>query len=169
MSGLYQVSNLGNIKSLNYNKTKKEKNLKSAKNRCGYYQIYLKSKYHAVHRLVAQAFIPNPNNLPQVNHIDGNKTNNNVKNLEWCSASYNLKEAYRLGLKKAQKPNLGKTGNLNGKSKQVFQYDKLGNFICSYNSTLEANRQTSILSSCINACCTGKQKTAGGFIWKYAN
>lgn len=172
--GFYQVSNLGNVKSLERTvKTKtcvrffKGKMLKTSKNRDGYIQIYLKSKYHSVHRLVAEAFLPNPNSCPQVNHIDGNKENNNVNNLEWCTASYNLKEAYRIGLKKPTYANLGKTGKQNATSKMTYQFDTNGNFIKSYESVREAYRQTGIYDRCISDCCLGKQKTAGGYIWKY--
>lgn len=92
--GLYQVSNLGRIKSLrDKNGKAREKILKLKLSKFGYYQICLckngKQKWYFVHRLVALAFIPNPNNLPQINHIDENKTNNYVENLEWCTSKYN--------------------------------------------------------------------------------
>ena len=97
--GLYQVSNLGRVKSFNYMNTGKEKiktptlQKKYTMKQGGYLQTTLyknnKSKTVLVHRLVAEAFIPNPDNLPQVNHKDYNKTNNCVENLEWCSAKYN--------------------------------------------------------------------------------
>ena len=91
--GLYQVSNLGKVKSLNYNKTSESKLLKLQKNSNGYTRVVLyknrKPKVCLVHRLVAQAFIPNPNNLPQINHKDEDKANNSVDNLEWCTYLYN--------------------------------------------------------------------------------
>lgn len=173
--GSYQVSNLGRVKSIS--RVIKTKNnyrhitgriLKFNKNKWGYTLVYIISKNYAVHRLVASAFIPNPNNLPQVNHIDGDKDNNCVNNLEWCTASFNLKEAYRLGLKKPTRPNLGKSGKLNAISKTVYQFDKNGNFVKSYDSVREAYRQTKIYYKCISDCCLGNQKTAGGYIWKYA-
>ena len=90
--GLYQVSNLGRVKSLNYSRTGREKVLKPSKTN-GYLQVYLykegKSKRFSIHRLVAFAFIPNPNNLPIVNHKDEDKSNNCVDNLEWCTVAYN--------------------------------------------------------------------------------
>ena len=104
--GLYQISNLGRIKSLermiitSNNITKKisEKILKPCLRKNGYYSIVLqknnKSKYYTIHRLVAKEFIPNPNNLPQVNHKDGNKLNNNINNLEWCTNSDNTQHGY---------------------------------------------------------------------------
>lgn len=92
--GLYEVSNEGNVRSLNYRHTGKVQVLKLSVNRYGYLQVNLhskegKQKTYKVHRLVAQAFIPNPNNLPEVNHKDENKTNNCVENLEWCDRKYN--------------------------------------------------------------------------------
>lgn len=108
--GLYQISNFGNIKSLvgwNGNKYikkyyKREKILKKSFSTTGYLKIGLKKdgkfKNYKVHRLVAEAFIPNPCNYPIINHINGNKIDNRIENLEWCTYSYNTKEAYKLGL-----------------------------------------------------------------------
>ena len=87
--GMYQVSNLGEVKSLNYNHTKCAKLLKVSINNYGYCTVTIDGKRVKVHRLVAQAFIPNPYNLPQVNHKNENKTDNRVSNLEWCDAKYN--------------------------------------------------------------------------------
>ena len=106
--GLYQVSNLGKIKSIQYlnrvnNKSyPRNKILKIIINEKGYLKVDLyklkKKKRFRIHRLVAQAFIPNPNNFPEINHINGNKQDNSINNLEWCTHSYNMKEAYKLGL-----------------------------------------------------------------------
>lgn len=91
--GLYQVSNMGRVKSLNYHNTKEERILKQNIVR-GYYQVCFsvnkKRKYYRVNRLVAQAFLPNPNNYPCVNHKDENPKNNIVSNLEWCDVKYNI-------------------------------------------------------------------------------
>ena len=115
---LYQISDLGNVRSLNaIINCKGAKNinthirrgriLKQRKTTTGYYYVNLskngKVKPSRVHRLVAQAFIPNDKDFNLVNHKDGNKLNNNVNNLEWCDYSHNLKEAYRIGLRKKQK------------------------------------------------------------------
>jgi len=120
-----------------------------------------------VHRLVALAFLPNPNNYKCVNHIDGIKTNNDVKNLEWCSHAQNNLHAYRV---------LGKTGSYAGKknelhpqSKPVFQYSLNGDFIKKYPSASEAGRQLGLSYFSICEVCRGKRaKTCGGFKWAYA-
>ena len=97
--GLYQVSNLGEIKSLNYRNTGKEKIIKPRKNKGGYLRVVLckngKQKDFLVHRLVAIAFIPNHNNYNQVNHKDENPSNNNVNNLEWCNRLYNERQKFK--------------------------------------------------------------------------
>lgn len=158
--GLYQVSNLGNVKSLCYNKTKNlSKLLKPRKNNVSSDAYFLVSlckkgihKNFYIHRLVAEAFIENVNDLPQVNHIDEDKSNNKVSNLEWCSAAYNLN--YGTCRERASR----KTGM------PVFQYTKDGNFVKEYYSIHEATRQTGITN--VGDCIRGKSKTAGGFVWK---
>ena len=155
--GYYQVSNLGRIKSLPRNGTiNTEKILKPNIIKNGYCQVCLqkdgKRKYEKVHRLVAETFIPNTNNLPQVNHKDGNKQNNNANNLEWCSVSYNqLHNCYVL------KHNI----------KQVKQYSLDNVLLKIWDSVRLASRKTNIKCSNIVACIQGKQKTCGGYIWKY--
>ena len=165
--GLYQVSNLGNVKSLmhyrkgiNGNLTiVKEKILKQNINRKnGYLVVSLCkngiSKTSRVNRLVAETFISNPYNLPQVNHIDGNKLNNNKNNLEWCSAKRNMNEAVRIGLFK-------------NVVKKVAQYDMNNNLIEIYSSITEASRKTGITNTSISYCANGKRKNGCGYIWKF--
>ena len=115
--GLYQASNLGKIKSLKRitkkeyrnNRIVKERIMKGTKNQDGYLKVHFKNKEKNIdkglfiHRLVAKAFIPNPDNLPQINHIDGNKLNNKVENLEWCTNLYNQQHAWKNGLHKAKR------------------------------------------------------------------
>ena len=89
--------------------------------RCGYRELILNGKNHRVHRLVAEAFIPNPNNLPCVNHIDGNKQNNSVKNLEWCTHSENMIHAYQTGL---EQPRCGEQHHAHKLTEDAVKYIK---------------------------------------------
>lgn len=172
----YEVSNLGNVRSLNRIVTysdgrkglHKGKIMKIRKDKDGYLICSLckNSKYSTitVHRLVAEAFIPNPDKLPEVNHKDENKANNFVfvnkdgsvdlgkSNLEWCTRSYNINY-----------------GTRNEKiSKPVLQLDKEKDAIISeYQSAKEAERKLNIDHSNITRCCNGKQKTYKGFKWKF--
>lgn len=173
--GLYQVSNLGKIKSLNkywkvnnYNNiiNKKEKIIKQNLDHKNYLFVHLwkngKSKNFKVHRLVAQTFIPNPENKLTVNHKDGNKSNNSVENLEWCTQSENVIHAYKKGLAKRR------TGKMNKNSKIVYQIDKETKKIINiFYGTTEASRITGIPQSNIWRCCAGKQKYSNNYIWKY--
>ena len=161
--GLYQVSSLGRVKSLNYRNTGKEHILKQTI--CMYYIINLHKngihKHHFVHRLVAEAFIPNPHNYPCVNHKDEDKTNNCVDNLEWCTYSYNTNYGNNIqNISNTQK-------NDKRKSKIVLQYDLEGNFIKEWPSTREIERQLHILPKNVSFCCRGFYKQANGYIWRY--
>lgn len=164
---LYQVSNLGNVRSLRHTKPHL---ITQTKNRNGYLQVALsicsnKLKKFYVHRLVAQAFIPNPNNLPQVNHKDENKLNNRAENLDWCTPKFNIN--YGTSLERRAKAQT----NRKDLSKPVLQFDKNGNFINEYQSMSDATRKTGIHFSHISKVCKGKvnYNSAGGFIWKYKN
>ena len=170
--GLYQVSNYGNVKSLNYRGTKgKHKCLKLNTDKYGYKIVILanhgKYKSYKVHRLVAAAFIENLNNYKEVNHKDNNKDNNQINNLEWCDRSYNVKYSYKNGFHIAPKSMLGKKGKNHPISKPVKQYDLNGNFIKEYESANLASQATKVCYMSIKKCRCGRQKTAGGFIWTY--
>lgn len=112
-------------------------------------------KHFSIHRLVGTHFISNPNNLPYINHIDENKLNNCVNNLEWCTCSYNIN--YGTGITRSKEK----------RSKCVQQFSKELKLLCSYVSVSEAERKTGIYNPNIVKCCKGERKTAGGYIWKY--
>lgn len=167
--GFYQVSNLGRVRSLDrtyvdavgVERHYKGKYLTPCDDGKGYRNVMLqangKRKTPRLCRIVATAFIPNPNQLPQVNHKDENKANDAAENLEWCTASYNT--------------NYG-TANIRRSvkhSKPVLQYDLNMNFIRAWESTRDVERELGIDNSHISRCCRGKLNQTGGFIWRYKN
>jgi len=127
---------------------------------CNYQQ-----KTYSLHRLVATLFVPNPLNLPEVNHDDGNKLNNHYTNLKWVTRSENIEHAYATGLNPGTWT--GKTGAKHFKSKAVLQL-KGGVIIGKFGSIREAGRETGIDSKHINDVVLGRGITAGGFNWQYA-
>lgn len=172
--GLYRVSNLGRVKSLKKRanfysglykeikqRTYKERIINLRKTNRGYMVVELYKngigKRFSIHRLVAENFIKNSNNLPQVNHIDGNKENNNINNLEWCTGSQNMKHAVKTGLFKAKK-------------RPVIQCDLNGNYIKKWDTIKDflIKKNINLKNSAITRCCKGKQKSAYGYKWKYA-
>ena len=159
----YEVSNKGNIRSKEYNDSlghlRSSKKLKKQVNNCGYEYVILSSKEEkhktlTVHRIVAKTFIPNPEEKEDVNHIDGNKLNNNVNNLEWTTTQENIIKRYEIGI----------DGN---NYKRVSQFDKDGNLVGSFPSSYEAERITGISRTHIGGCCRGERLTAGGYVWKF--
>lgn len=176
---LYQVSNMGKVKSLNYNHTWKEKIMKFRKrnNYCGV-DLWKNKKWisYSVHRLVAQIFLDNSDNKLQVNHINWIKTDNRIENLEWITCSENIKHAYKTWLNKITEnhhfyknhPTKWKLWWLSHLSKKVNQYDLEWNFIKQWDSLIEIQRWLNIFSACISWVCKWKQKTAWWYIWKYA-
>ena len=154
--GLYQVSNLGRVKSLNYNNTKKEKIIKTLNNR-GYLKVILcknnECKNFLIHRLVANAFIENPNNYNEINHIDECKTNNIVNNLEWCNRKYNIN--YGSGNKRR--------GEKHKKPIYCLETDKI------YNSAKQASEELNIKRENIVNVLRGRQKQAKGYTFRYVS
>lgn len=159
----YYVTDSGDIYSRkNYhNPTGRIIKLKPTQLSTGYLRIDLcknnKVYQKSIHRLVAEAFIPNPENKPQVNHINGIKTDNRVENLEFCTASENMQHAHKT---------LGINSKLGKRIKQVLQISN-EQIIGKFNGTHEAARKTGIRQQLINNCCNNKQKTAGGYKWIY--
>lgn len=178
--GLYQVSNMGRVKSVErviwdnrgYYKTVPERILKAGKINGGYMQVGLckegKTKKYLVHQLVASAFVENPEGYKEINHISEDKTNNKAENLEWCSRSYNVNYGTRnnrmaeklRGMKQSEE-------QIKKKSRPVLGINKVSGLIVEFNSAREASRQLVINQSSIWECCQGKRKSAGGYTWHY--
>ena len=170
--GLYQVSNLGRVRSLGRDLMRKSRYgtmapyhingrvLKPLHSQGDYCYVHLFDKdgtstNQKVHRLVALAFVPNPNNLNEVNHIDEDKENNRADNLEWCKHVDNCNHGTRNG-RSAVKRGI-----------QVEQLTLDGHHVAFYQSACDASRQTGIARKGINDCCRRHLKTAGGYLWKY--
>ena len=180
--GLYQVSNLGRIKSVERKKQNHSKlqivpeKIKQAHQQYGKYKNeYLvvnlyknnKGKNVFVHRLVAEAFLDNFSKELEVNHKDGNKQNNTIDNLEMLTRSENIKHSYEVLGRKRNKALLGVIGYQNKTSKETGQYDVNGNLIKKYGSANQASIETGICYVSIKRVCRGEQSQAGGYIWKY--
>jgi hypothetical protein len=143
----YKISNCGRLK----NRTGKIS--EGYNHRSGYLWVSIAPKQYLLHRLVAKVFLLNPDNKEQVNHIDGNKQNACVNNLEWCSNQEN----------QIHKVNSG----LSNSTKKIIQYDLQMNKIKEFNSQMDASRELNMCDTGISKCCLGKLKTSGGFIFKF--
>ena len=166
--GLYQISNLGNVRSMNHRGHGVVKNLIPKCNNCGRLWVELRKngsgKYMLVHRLVALAFIPNPNNYPQINHIDENPKNNLVENLEWCTALYNVQFYNERHPDKRHAPR-GPNKNI----RAVNQISPDGQVVKTWSNSKEVMRELGWSDWSISECCRGNRRSAYGFTWQYAN
>jgi len=159
--GLYQVSNNGNVKSLVSNKL-----LKQCINQDGYHQVCLYKNGHKknmlVHRLIAEAFIPNPDNKPTINHIDGNRANNDLNNLEYATMQEQLVHSVNI---------LGHKRIINDycrqRQKELHEKKVKRSDGIIFNSIKEASGGNETLRKCINKCVKGYCKTASGYSWQY--
>lgn len=183
--GLYQVSNLGRVRSIGSDKWHKGKILKpSWDGKHNYLFIGLHKNRNVkqvyVHRLVAEAFMPNPDNLPCVNHKDEDKTNNRYDNLEWCTIKYNSnygKAKEKMIESRKSNPNYkqslmrGQTTRnklkCNGAENPVLQYSLDGKFIKEWRSLTEVEKNCGISRCGISKCCLGIYRQCRGFIWKF--
>lgn len=155
--GLYQVSTFGNVRSLNYQRSGKIREMKKGKDRDGYLQVTLckegRPKTFKIHRLVASAFVPNPLGFPVINHKDEDKTNNCVWNLEWCTVAYNC----NYGTSRQRMADKLK--------RSVCQYDRDGRLVAEYGSVSEAVEKTGLVN--ISTVCRGLHRTAGEYTFSY--
>lgn len=158
----YLIFEDGTIYSL-----KSKKYLKPIKKSTGYYAVNLFDdnsipKMFFIHRLVAESFIPNPNNYTDINHIDENKANNNANNLEWCNKTYNE----NFGLKKEREIQTKTANNKINGHKRIAQYDLNGNFIKEWESLTQASKTLNICIGNISSTINGVRNQAGGYVWK---
>lgn len=165
----YMVSNMGRVKNIKLNHI-----LKPVKVIGGYYRVDLSvnnnPKHFRVHKLVALAFLPNPKNLPSINHKDENKANNSVDNLEWCTHKYNSNYGTAKERSAAHKnyAEIARKG-LVYKYKPVVQYNLNGEFVKRWESATHCEKVLGINASRIRSCCRGVSKIAHGYIWRYEN
>lgn len=149
----YLVNRDGSIYKLNWKHTGTMRKVKQRQRDDGYIDVTINGKSMLCHRFIAECFITNPNNLPEVNHKDENKTNNHVDNLEWCNRTYNCNYGSR---NKRMSETL---------SKKVFQHTIDGKLVKEWDSVVDIENKLGYDHSLIYACCNGKRKRAYNFVW----
>ena len=163
--GLYEVSNCGKVRSVEHYTNGHHLMAKELKptmsQRYLYVKLYKNAKPRTIrlHRIVAEAFVPNPMHKPQVNHINGNRLDNSVGNLEWCTSSENLRHAYKTGLKDIE-------DSMRKIRKKVLQLDMDGNAVREWRSMSDAARELGLQVSNISHCCKGRIRSTGGYRWE---
>jgi len=157
----YEVSSEGEVRSSKHRKTII---LKPCLDTAGYLYVVLyqngRRKNYIIHRLVLSAFISKCPEGKEANHLDGDKCNNRLENIEWVTRSENHLHAFRTGLKV---PHSG------GTDKPVRQLSKIGEFVKTFQSAYDAFRKTGINRGNISSCCTGRRKSVGGYRWQFAD
>lgn len=177
--GLYQISNFGNVKSLNYGKRGYAKIIVPKENCNGYLWVILckngKKENHLIHRLVGKAFVDNPSGFPIINHKDENAKNNFAENLEWCTPSYNVRYSIHLHPERLKRfgatyrPRKRKRGVPYKHKTSVVQYTKDGLEVDHFKSIAEVCSNNNWRTSSVLECCMGKRKSAYGYIWRFAS
>ena len=170
--GLYEVSNMGRVKSLIIRAYKKPHILKQG-TVCGYKQVrFINGKQFKVHRLVAEAFVPNPLRKPHVGHKDESRTNNKAENLEWVTPKENSNMP--LHIKRITSKQTGKLSHLYGRkgflhyeSIPIIMYDAKYRVLAIFGSSHEAYRVTGISAAHITTCCKGRSNSAKGYKFRY--
>lgn len=157
--GLYQVSNMGRVLSLHYRKSNKARLLSPRKERHNYLNVFLCKNGHKeikkIHQLVALAFLPNPNKYTEINHKDENPQNNRADNLEWCSRNYNMNYGNRA------------SKFIEASGHKILQMDMSCNVIKEWPSVRTAAKHIGVANQNLFATLKGRQKTCGGYKWKY--
>lgn len=184
----YQVSSKGRVRRMyiNSRRNREKKRVGQPRNilkqnltGCGYLHVNIGNsaanhKSKDVHRLIAKCFIPNPDNLPQVNHKDENKKNNDIRNLEWCTASYNIKYGTHIQRRKEKidfrgekNPMFGRRGELNPRSRKIYCYDLQGNFLKVFNNAVEASNELKVNLNSLRGNAHRRTKKCGSYIFRY--
>lgn len=165
----YKVSNLGRVKCLDWNRTGKERIISQCSVGIGYIGVCIDGKFKLLHRVVAETFIPNPQNKPCIDHIDTNKQNNVVTNLRFCTHHENNQNPLTIKhmSENAGKSCLGKFGAEHSRSIQIVQLSLDGQFIKKWSCAMEVERELGIDHRLLPPCCKGKRRSTKGYRWMY--